>query len=588
MEAISASGTLLETAKVKAKEIAEAYRETDLFRLGTNDFEARHQRWVNKEEFLQLLDDVSISPDVRSISEVLSRQQESHATTSGQQKISYLISDFQQTMADFENIPRDSLMNVRLVPLEAAGSENLFIDSCWFVSPVHQLNQAVKLVVRIINDSDQAFEKVPLKLTVNGKQKALAGFDIGPGAIKDVELPFTNYEAGIQAATVEITDYPVVFDDRLFFVYHVAGTIPVLSINGKDESPYLNSLFGVDSAFSFVNNPVSNIDYNRLQQYELIILNGLEEISSGLAQELSGFIDNGGSLLVIPSAKTNTDNFRLFLSGIGSNYFTVLNNEATRVSAIDRENPVFDEVFETTGSKGKSFDNTDLPQVKGYYTITTEPGTSQVRVMTLLNGKPFLTMESAGKGQVFLLAVPADEAFSNFVRHALFVPAMFRIALLSAASDPLYYVIGQDSRIELSNTVLTGDNILKISSTTEEFEFIPGIQNLNRKVNLYIYNQVRKAGHYTLLSNDEVIKGLGFNFNRQESVMKFYKAPDIENKLGLYALPGFEILEDSGKPLSDAIKDMNQGTLLWKLFIILALVFLAIEVVLLRFWRSVK
>jgi hypothetical protein len=70
--------------------------------------------------------------------------------------------------------------------------------------------------------------------------------------------------------------------------------------------------------------------------------------------------------------------------------------------------------------------------------------------------------------------------------------------------------------------------------------------------------------------------------------MDFADATALEELIGRYSLKNIEVLTDKGLPLSESIKDMNQGTLLWKLFIILALVFLAIEVFLLRFWRSAK
>ena len=63
----------------------------------------------------------------------------------------------------------------------------------------------------------------------------MASFDITAGTNYDVEIPFTNHEPGIQLGTVEITDYPVVFDDQMFIVYNVAGSIPVLAINGNQE-----------------------------------------------------------------------------------------------------------------------------------------------------------------------------------------------------------------------------------------------------------------------------------------------------------------------------------------------------------------
>ena len=68
--------------------------------------------------------------------------------------------------------------------------------------------------------------------------------------------------------------------------------------------------------------------------------------------------------------------------------------------------------------------------------------------------------------------------------------------------------------------------------------------------------------------------------------MKFYSPAGLEELLKQYVIGNIDIMTAGEKPLNESIKDMNQGTMLWKLFIILALIFLATEVALLRFWNS--
>lgn len=586
MESLSPNGPLIEIARLDAREIASAYRTTDLFMLLTNDFEGKHQRWVSQEEFFQLIDGIKISPNVRKVSEVVNRQNDMFGTEPGYARISWLISDFQLNMTDFEDVVPDSLVISWLVPVDAVKKDNLYIDSCWFVSPVHQLNLGVRLMVRIVNDSGTDFEKVPLKLVINGNQRAIAGFDIKAGTYMDVEMPFTNYEPGIQYGTLEISDYPVTFDDQLHLVFDVAGAIPVLSINGRDESRYLNSLFGNDSAIHFVNNTVRNIDYNSLQSFELIILNELRDISSGLAQELDVFLGNSGTLMIIPSPDMDLLSFQAFLSSAGANYFTGLIREETRVSAFDPDNPVFADVFEKSGpGRRQDMSLMDLPVVNSFFSLSRESRTSQVNVMSLLNGRPFLTHEPLQKGDIYLLAVPLDDNYGNFPRHALFVPVLFRIALLSAATSPLYYIIGRDNQLDLSNIGISGDKSLKIAAIDGSFEFIPGQQTLNKRINLQLFGQVSKAGHYRVHQEEETVRGATFNYDRMESIMQFAGENDLDEMIRRY-LPGqFRIVSDKGKPLADSIQAVSQGTPLWKIFIILALLFLATEIILLRFWR---
>jgi hypothetical protein len=583
MEARSTQGMLLDIAKTKAREIAAAYRSSDLFQLLTNDFEGKHQRLVSRDEFQDLLDEVTISPSVRNLSEVFSRQADLLKNQQIRGKFAFIISDFQQSISDLDHFRADSTILTWLVPLKAVQKDNLYIDSCWFESPVHQLNQGVKLIVSIRNDSGTDFDKIPVKLTINGNQKALASFDVKAGASEEIVLPFTNYTSGIQFGTLEVTDYPIVYDDQFYFVYDVAQSIPVLCINGKEQNAYLNSLFGKDSAFSFTNLPIQSIQYDILSQYRLIILNEPDHVSSGLSQELAGFISNGGTLLVIPSPDADLENYRSFLEQAGEIYYTEKITGNTKVSDIDRENPVFNDVFEPS-FKNKVQENMDYPVVTAYYIINRQSRSGFMPVMKLQDGNVFLGAEPSGKGMVYLLAVPLREEFSNFPKHALFVPALYKIALLSEASDPLFCAIGRDEAIELRNAITDAENVYKISQVNGSYEFIPEQQNLNKQVNFYVHGQVRTAGLYELKEGNKIVKGLAFNYDRRESSMNCLDEGTLRNLIQKSGLKTFDVLKETGKPLTETIKEMNQGIRIWKLFIIFALVFLAGEVILLRMW----
>ena len=52
-----------------------------------------------------------------------------------------------------------------------------------------------------------------------------------------------------------------------------------------------------------------------------------------------------------------------------------------------------------------------------------------------------------------------------------------------------------------------------------------------------------------------------------------------------FNLTNIFILDSSKKPVSQSIKDLNEGIRLWKLFVMLALSFLIIEGIILRFWK---
>jgi len=585
MEAEATNGTLLDVAKEKAREIAAGYRASDLFQLLTNDFEGRHQRLISQEEFLELLDEVAPSPELQPLSSVTRRQDESLKSSNPGKRTRFLISDFQKSTADIDNLEKDSLVNSFLVPVPPENARNIFIDSCWFESPVHQIGQGVSLIARIRNESAEDFEKLPVKLTINDLQRAIASFDIGAGSSTLVELPFTNQEAGTQYGTLEITDFPVTFDDRFFLAYDVQQAIPVLTIYGDAPPVYLNSLLGNDSAFAYKSISYKNINYDGFPSFFLIILDGLPEISSGLGKSLDDYVRKGGSLLVIPAPETDLVGYRDFLSGLGVSHFMEPVKAAVAVSDLDLGHPVFKDVFEGDKLREKNDDSpVDLPAVYEYFPLATPKGSFRISLMRLFNQADFLSLEQSGKGDMYLLATPLDDRFTNFQRHALFVPVIYRIALLSGASRPLFYTMGQNEAISLDNFDLEGENVIKLQDMIGESEFIPGQNSFGRTVNLMLYDRIRKAGHYQVKSGDRTLKGIAFNYDRRESVIAYYLPDELEDMLADRQLNGFRVLKDSIKPLDQSIQELNQGKRLWKLFIIFALLFLALEVLFLRIW----
>ena len=131
MSALSQDVPLIEKAKQRAREIIKAYNDEDEFQIITNDFEGRHQRMVSKEDALTLVDEVVISPAVRTISNVLSRQQQA-LNASTDNNISYLISDFQKNITDIENYS-DTTLEVNMVPLQSVSYTHLTLPMTPYV-----------------------------------------------------------------------------------------------------------------------------------------------------------------------------------------------------------------------------------------------------------------------------------------------------------------------------------------------------------------------------------------------------------------------------------------------------------------------
>jgi hypothetical protein len=584
MDAINKNGTLLDEAKKRAKEIVSAYKPTDRFQLFTNDFEGKHQRLLNKEEFTELIDEVKISPATRTIKEISARAFDVLQQSGIKNKHLFVLSDFQKSVSDVQLIKNDTSISVKLIPLVANEKSNVYIDTCWFETPVRQLNQVEKLHVRIKNVSEKVLENNSIKLFINNTQKTPASFSMDKNSETEVILSFASRESGIQHCRIELNDFPVTFDDQFYFSFEVAKNIPVLAINGKEsgtDNAYLTKLFGSDSLFSFKSVAENQIDYAALANNRLIILNELKSISSGLSMELKRFMENGGSVLVFPAKDIELTTYKEFCLANRANYYEKLDTANTKVDKINLEHPIYKDVFD---NKTFSATNLDLPKVNEYYALSKTTRSNEEYLLKLQNGNNFLSKYTVGKGKLYLSAVGINSNFSNLGKHALFVPTLYKIAIYSQTSTPLFYTISNDEIIE-TNAVVVGENAFHIKNVDNSFDIIPEHKSMDSKLLIYTHNQINNAGNYNLLSDKTIVTGLSFNFNRKESDLTCYSQEELNEQLSKNNLQNFATIESSQKSLTSTLTELDQGKKLWKLCIILALVFFAAEVLLLRFMK---
>jgi hypothetical protein len=581
MEAVSRNGLLFEVAKNKAREIARAFGDADKFQLITNDFEGKHQRFVSKEEFVQLIDECKISPAFRKSSEVYARQHDLLESSSAGDKRSYMISDFQKNMADIAEIKTDSAISTTFIPLVSNNSGNLYIDTIWFDSPVQQSGMIQKLHVSIINNSANTIEDGEARLYINKDLVSPAKFKVEPEAKTEVVISYLLKGSGIQQCYVEIEDHPVTFDDRMFFSYDVKKNIPTLVIAGTQakSTAYLSSLMKNDSLFSYSEMSEKAVDFSKFTSVDFIILNGIPNISSGLASETKKFVDNGGTVFILPAVGSDLPSYNSLLAALGAGQLGTLDTANTKADKINYAQGLYEGVFE------KKQENIDLPKVFEHYSLVSNVRSNEDVIIRLLNGKPFLSLYQGKAGKVFVCAAPLEDEASGFARHALFVPTIIRMAINSTPMVPLYYTCGRNEVITLKNTIVNKEGVYHIVDTSGRQDLIPEMRKQMGLINLYPQNQLKEAGNYIVKSDKVPVSGASFNFSREESDLTAYTPEELKKIIADKGARFLSFIEPGEKSISASIADQSSGTRLWKLFVILTLVFLLTEILLIRFFK---
>jgi hypothetical protein len=576
MQTLSPEGSLLDEAKRRAKEIAAAYSINDRFQLLTQDFEGRHQRLLNRQEFNDAVDAVKIGAQSRTLQQIVLRQQGLLQNKPGALQSAYIISDFQKGATGTTPIKADTGFRLSLIPLRANTLPNVAVDSVWLTGAVHRPNETEKLVVKLHNYAAEDAKGVPLKLLINGTQKALGSFDIKARGTRQDTLTFSGLQAGWQQAKIELQDNPVIFDNGFYFTFNVKANMPVLLVNGGQPNKYLQAAFSADAFFTPVNSNEGSVNYAGLNSYPLIILSDIKSIATGLAQQLKAYVAKGGTLAVFLAADADMASYRSFLQPAGAAYPEKLVTEKVRVSTLNVQNTLFRSVFEDVPR------NPDLPQVQKYYQLSTATQMSSESLMELPGRQPFWAGYRNGAGKIYVSAVPLQEDFSNLPRHALLLPILYRMALVSGHDQPLFYTIGKDAAIEAPPVQVSEKQILKLSKGTQTL--IPDARQQDGNTVLYVADQIQQPGNYQLKKQDSLVAVIAFNDNRLESDLTYLDKADL-NKL----LPANSAVLQPGKgSMQGLIADTNFGLQLWKLCIILALIFIAAEIALVRFYRVNK
>lgn len=583
-------GTLLEISKKNAIELVEAHSSTDKFQILSNEFEGAQQRLISQDEAIAAIQKIEHTPSVRKLSEVYTRQVELLERAPQSNKIAFYLSDLQRNIADISAINEDTLVSWNMVPTYAQLSNNIAIDSAWFSSPLHQVNQPDELHIRLKNFGNDSKENVSLSVNVNGFQKGVTTVDLQPNSTIETELIITNNNVGVNAAEIKIDDYPITFDDTYYFSFNVTPSINMLEIRGTEiESSPIETLFEGDTYFKLTVQPDRNIEYSQFSQNNMIVLNGLEKISTGLKVELTKFVSSGGSLAIFPSENLDLQSYNDFLNPLSvpayQGKMDFSGNPALETSTINYENELLRGVLKSSKNSNEKI---DLPKTNRYFKIASGTSNNGTNILALQNGDPFFTATNFDGGKVYTSAVSVNRQSSSFTNHSFFPTLLIRAAELSINDLQLAYFLEKEQNILLRNVSLSGDQTFKLKQDQNAEEIIPEHRNNGGNTNLFIHNELSKAGQYNLLLADSMVSVLSFNFSRKESNTETYDIETVREQITESGLKSVRVIESSSNSIGKFAEEIDSSKKFWMTMIIWTLIFLAIEILLIKFFGSKK
>jgi len=456
-----------------------------------------------------------------------------------------IVSDLQHGSQTIER-PKD--VELGIIKTEPVSTDNVSVDS---LSVDTRNINSVKVNVWVSKTGPSTLSR-PISLYREGKLMAKVGLSFEEANTQQVSFDIDQPNNFI--GKVEVEDSNLLYDNTLYFNISPLKKIRVLSIN-QDDSAYLDRMFQ-QVEFDYTKQPYNAVNYSELTNQNLVVLNQLESITASLVTALFNFVESGGSIAIIPSEAADLVTYNTLLTRLGLGQLESKRTQSKKISTIRFDHPLFEGVFE------KEVINFQYPDVDVYF----ETNTSSGAALLLEDGSPFLT----NRDQAYLFTAPLKRDLSNFTSSPLIVPTLYNMAMKSLPPNQPYFQVGRENVFTVDYQLMR-DEILKLQ--LGEDQFIPAQQNRPNGTLLTTNDLPDQAGNYRVLHKDSTLQWVSYNHDREESRL-VYNNPEKAEGIRQF---------DSVNALIDYLSEENSIDSYWKWFVILALVFLLLELLVLKF-----
>lgn len=578
MQSLSEEKTLFEDSRTSALKLVESLNQAQKYVLMTNDREPKNEYPMNKDEMLMCLNEMNVEASPVSFEEIYNSLSYIKKKNDFESATLFVYSDFQKHTMKFDELKSDSTIQVVIFPLKSDFQNNIYIDTVWLQSPVLQKNMTNELNATIVNETSNDIKGLPVNFSLDDNVVAYTTCDIASNSHADVNMQFVVDKEGDIKAKVAINDSPITFDDEYNLVLKVRPSINVVEIkpsaanSQRSAANSIELLFEDDALINYQSVNPYNIDQNVINNAQMIVVDEDANLNETMQQIMLDFSEQGGVLLILNDE--NTDNSFLY-DKLGIKYSDVDENK-TRVEYIAQRNSFFDDIFV------KLPDNAELPEVNKH--IRFDISKDVLNIISLQNGNPLLMMSDKGKGKVFVMSTSFDEEYSDLTNHALFVPLMYKMALIGGNVTDLSYTLGKDKLLNINEISLNVDDRIKLKN--EMFEIYPLIEKRNNQNYISFFEDLPSAGFYDVYKNEDFVKTVAWNDNRAESKMSFCDKEEVDKILKDNGINILAMLDYDKMKSENMMETIVKDTSVWKIFVIIALISLLIEILILRFWKN--
>ncbi len=554
MSGESWSGSCFNWAKNKALDILNAYpSNTKVSILGT-DITSKDLILNNKDIASNQLAELSLSPFSKPIEAVLNYIEKKGDTLTNRRHI-YIISDFQThnwTSNFMFEIPQTEVF---FVHINSNSRNNVYLDTCYLLAPYHNTSEPEHLVYTLVNHTNNDLIDYNVSCFLNDKLKTIATVNVPAHSSQTDTLVYKNETNGKIQAQLSITDFPITFDNHLYFNYNVNPTLNIEVLSEK-TLPYIEQLIQSNPNFKYqYHSPTKPND----AWGDVLIVNLSEDISNNELSLIKTYRQQHKNIILVFSDKPTSD-----LKNIEELFNTPISDVQTSECYIQKMN-LNVAPFKNAFRKLESY--MSYPAIQSAFYIK---GNSKWLIRNGLNQNLVDLINKEAQKTLFI-GIPLNN--KSFFTHPIVVPLLY--GFWHKNTPEYQYVNSNQTEVIKLSVHLNKQDIIHLKQDSSSF--IPEQYIKEDGVQIYLPERLQSA-MYQIQHKDSLIDYLSVNWNRTESENTFYNIEDLK-QLNCSNAHFIESKQLSYKQIQDF---SSPYTNLYFYFLVLSLLFILVEILLIR------
>jgi len=574
-----ADGELPDIARKRTRDLLETFSQSDevclLPLVRQNDEETGSL--TTAATALSILDRVSFGGGRADLQGGLDKALDLLSGATNLNREIYIVSDRQRTSLPATAPLEASDIGLYLVDLPLEDTDNLGLVALDFGGQLLQPGHDFDVVAGIKNYGDREATDRIASLFIDGRRVAQTDFAATAGGETSVRFTRSVSRTGFHSGYVELSDDRFPGDNRYYFSFRIPDQFNVLVVNGDPSAQFVKLALVPDLSgavyWSVKEARPSDLTGVNFHDYDVVMLIGAPTLNESQTTRLKSYVRRGNALFISYGPDTDIDAFnQIWAEPTGVTYQQAVNRSFTRagyyiLESITLTHPIFS-VFD--------FDDDRAPEIKFYALPRMTASATGNVLLGFSGGRPALVESNFGNGKILTFTAPMSPDFTDLPSHGFFVPFVSRA---------MEYLAADLSSLDIR--LYAGENITR---------GLAGMRDVTRVVDLIRPDSTvvslapeEDRGALVLRTGPLALPGIYWISDRGREMDRFavnlipaecdLASTDMDQfALSLGAPEYRELAPDV--TLAEAIATYRVGRELWQIFLWIAVILLAVEMLL--------